>query len=47
MATAEHAVRDTSNKDYKVVASVPHSEVKVQIKLERLLPLTVGSDRSW
>jgi HD-GYP domain-containing protein (c-di-GMP phosphodiesterase class II) len=47
MPTAEHAVRDTSQKDYKVVASVPHSEVKVQIKLERLLPLTLGVDRAW
>jgi HD-GYP domain-containing protein (c-di-GMP phosphodiesterase class II) len=47
MPTAEHAVRDTSNKDYRVVASVPHSEVKVQIKLERLLPLTLGTDHPW
>jgi len=47
MPTAEHAVRDTSQKDFKVLASVPHSEVKVQIKLERLLPLTLGTDRSW
>jgi HD-GYP domain-containing protein (c-di-GMP phosphodiesterase class II) len=47
MPTAEHAVRDTSHKDYKVLASVPHSEVKVQIKLERLLPLTLGVDRPW
>jgi HD-GYP domain-containing protein (c-di-GMP phosphodiesterase class II) len=49
MATSEHAVRDTSNKDYRVVASVPHSDVKVQIQLDRLLPLTqtLASDRSW
>lgn len=47
MPTAEHAVRDTSNKDFKVLASVPHSEVKVQIKLERLLPHTLGTDRPW
>jgi HD-GYP domain-containing protein (c-di-GMP phosphodiesterase class II) len=47
MPTAEHAVRDTSQKDYKVVASVPHGEVKVQIKLERLLPHTLGTDHPW
>jgi HD-GYP domain-containing protein (c-di-GMP phosphodiesterase class II) len=47
MPTAEHALRDTSNKDYKVVSSVQHSEVKVQIQLERLLPLTLGTDRPW
>jgi HD-GYP domain-containing protein (c-di-GMP phosphodiesterase class II) len=47
MPTAEHALRDTSNKDFKVVASVPHVEVKVQIQLDRLLPLTLGTDRPW
>jgi HD-GYP domain-containing protein (c-di-GMP phosphodiesterase class II) len=47
MPTAEHAVRDTSNKDYKVVSSVQHSDVKVKIQLDRLLPLTLGVDRTW
>jgi len=47
MPTSEHAVRDTSHKDYKVLASVPHSEVKVQIRLERLLPLTLSVDQPW
>jgi HD-GYP domain-containing protein (c-di-GMP phosphodiesterase class II) len=49
MPTGEHAVRDTSNKDFRVVASVPHTEVKVKIQIERLLPLTqvLQSDRSW
>lgn len=49
MPTGEHALRDTSQKDYKVVASVPFSEIKVQIHLDRLLPLTQtpGSDRTW
>jgi HD-GYP domain-containing protein (c-di-GMP phosphodiesterase class II) len=49
MPTGEHALRDTSQKDYKVVASVPFSEVKVQIHLDRLLPLTqtTGTDRIW
>lgn len=49
MPTAEHAVRDTSHKDYRVSGSVPHSSVKVQILLDRFLPLTqtVASDRPW
>ena len=49
MPTGEHALRDTSNRDYRVVASVPHTEVKVKILLERLLPLTQSntSDRIW
>jgi HD-GYP domain-containing protein (c-di-GMP phosphodiesterase class II) len=49
MPTAEHAVRDTSFKEFKVVASVPHNEVKVQILLDRFLPLTqtAASDRPW
>jgi HD-GYP domain-containing protein (c-di-GMP phosphodiesterase class II) len=49
MATVEPTIRDTSLKDYKVVASVPHREVKVQVNLERLLPLTTlpSSDRPW
>lgn len=49
MPTIEPMVRDTSLRDYKVVASVPHREVRVQINLERLLPLTAvaNSDRPW
>jgi HD-GYP domain-containing protein (c-di-GMP phosphodiesterase class II) len=49
MPTAEHAVRDTSQKDYRVVASVPHNEVKVRITMDRILPLTqtAPTDRSW
>jgi HD-GYP domain-containing protein (c-di-GMP phosphodiesterase class II) len=49
MPTAEHAVRDTSHKDYRVVASVPHGEVKVHITMDRLMPLTLTAptDRLW
>jgi len=49
MPTGEHAIRDTSNKDYRVVASVPHADVKVKIALDRLLPLTQSTvmDRIW
>jgi HD-GYP domain-containing protein (c-di-GMP phosphodiesterase class II) len=49
MPTMEPAIRETSTRDYRIVASVPHREVKVQINLERLLPLTAApaSDRPW
>jgi HD-GYP domain-containing protein (c-di-GMP phosphodiesterase class II) len=49
MPTMEPTLRDTSTRDYRVVTSVPHREVKVQINLERLLPLTAvpASDRPW
>jgi hypothetical protein len=49
MPTMEPTMRDTSTRDYRVIASVPHREVKVQINLERLLPLTAtpASDRPW
>lgn len=49
MPTGELIVRDTSQRDYKIVASVPHREVKVQINLDRLMPLTkvAASDRPW
>jgi HD-GYP domain-containing protein (c-di-GMP phosphodiesterase class II) len=49
MPTVEPMVRDTSTRNYRVVASVPHREVKVQVNLERLLPLTAtpASDRPW
>jgi ribosomal protein S16 len=49
MPTAEHAVRDTSQKDYRIVGSVPYNEVKVRISMERILPLTqtAASDRHW
>jgi len=45
--TADPIIRDTSLRDYRIVASVPHRDVKVQINLQRLLPLTVSaaSDR--
>jgi len=49
MPTLEPTVRDTSTRDFRIVASVPHRDVKVQINLERLLPLTAtpASDRPW
>ena len=49
MPTVEHALRDTGNRDYRVVASVPHGEVKVRLHLDSMLPLTqsTAADRSW
>ena len=46
---AEPLVRDTASREYRIVASVPHRDVKVQINLQRLLPLTVSgnADRLW
>lgn len=40
MATVEPPIRDTSVREYRIVGSVPHREVKVQLNLERLLRLT-------
>ena len=36
-------------REHRIVASVPHREVKVKINLERMLPLTAPttSDRVW
>jgi HD-GYP domain-containing protein (c-di-GMP phosphodiesterase class II) len=47
MPTVDPIVRDTSLSDYRIVASVPHREVKIQINLEKLLNLTTGSNRPW
>jgi HD-GYP domain-containing protein (c-di-GMP phosphodiesterase class II) len=43
MPTVEPVLRDTSNRDYRIVASVPHRDVKLQINLERMLSLTTGN----
>lgn len=49
MPTGELIVRDTSQPEYRIVTSVAHGDVKVQINLERLLVLTKSpiSDRRW
>lgn len=49
MPTGEPIVRDTSMREHRIVASVPHREVKLKINLERMLPLTAttASDRVW
>lgn len=47
--TVEPTLRDTSLKDYRVVASVAHRDVKVKVHLDRMLPLTQppASERLW
>lgn len=40
MPTGEHVIRQTSFRENRVLTSVAHREVKVQIILERFLPLT-------
>lgn len=47
--TVEPILRDTHLREYRIVASVPHKDVKIQLNLERLLPLTYlpKSDRPW
>jgi HD-GYP domain-containing protein (c-di-GMP phosphodiesterase class II) len=49
LPTVEPIVRDTSQREHRVVASVAHRDVKVRINLERMLTLTQSptSDRSW
>ena len=49
LPTVEPMIRDTSQRGYQVVASVPHREVKVTINLIKMLPLTMqgGADRPW
>jgi HD-GYP domain-containing protein (c-di-GMP phosphodiesterase class II) len=49
LATVEPTIRETSVREHRILASVPHRDVKVQLNLERLLPLTAGpsSDRAW
>jgi hypothetical protein len=49
LATVEPTIRETNVREHRILASVPHRDVKVQLNLERLLPLTAGpvSDRAW
>ncbi len=49
MATGEPIVRDTSQAEFRILASVPSRDVKVTHNLERMLLLTrqTRSDRPW
>ncbi len=50
IATGEHALRDTSLREYRIVSGLAPGECKVKIQLDRMLMLTGGpasSNRSW
>ena len=49
MPTGELIVRDTNQRDYRILTSVAHRDVKVKINLARLLALTKASaaDHAW
>jgi len=50
IATGEHAIRDTSARDFRIVSGVALGECKVKIQLDRMLALTSGplaSGRTW
>jgi len=49
MPTGELIVRDTSQREYRILASMAHRDVKVKVNLARLLALTKPgvSDRPW
>jgi HD-GYP domain-containing protein (c-di-GMP phosphodiesterase class II) len=47
MPILDPLVRDTGLNEYRIVASVPHRDVKIKLNLQRILPLTVGSERAW
>jgi HD-GYP domain-containing protein (c-di-GMP phosphodiesterase class II) len=49
LATVEPTIRDTSQRDYRIVSGIAHKEVKVQLQLQRMLALTAMpvSDRVW
>lgn len=47
MPMIDPIVRDTALRDYRVVASVLHRDVKLKISLDRMLPLTAAGDRIW
>lgn len=49
MPIMEPIVRDTGLHEYRIVASVPHRDVKIKLNLQRMLSLTTGAgtDRPW
>ena len=49
MPTGEPILRDTSLAEFRIAASVPHRDVKVNHNLDRLMVLTrqTASDRPW
>lgn len=50
IAAGAHAIRDTSQRELRIVSSVAPGDCKVQINLDRMLALTAGpraSSRPW
>lgn len=49
MPIMEPIIRDTGLQEYRIVASVPHRDVKIKLNLQRMLSLTtgVGNERPW
>jgi HD-GYP domain-containing protein (c-di-GMP phosphodiesterase class II) len=49
MATGEPILRETSQAEYRILASVPYRDVKINHNLDRMLALTKASasDRPW
>lgn len=49
MPTGEPILRDTSQADFRIVASVPFRDVRINLSLDRLLTIVrqVGNDRPW
>jgi len=43
MPTAEHAIRDTSQPDYRVAAGVEHRTIRIVLNLAKFLPLTLST----
>jgi hypothetical protein len=49
MPIGEPIVRDTSQAEFKILSSVPHADVKVQINLTHMLQLakSLAAHRPW
>jgi hypothetical protein len=49
LATVEPTIRDTSQREYRIVSGVAYKDVRVQLNLQRMLALTASpaSDRVW
>jgi ribosomal protein S16 len=47
--TVEPMIRDTSQREYRIVSSVPYREMKVKVNLQRLIGLAASNtqDRVW
>lgn len=46
LANSELTLRDTTQPEFKITASVPHHDIRSRPNLKRLLPLTLGRGKS-